>query len=118
MAFQWIKSISYEFSKLATCNYSDETIVGIIKDEKSHQVQIEKITNNYTTHDEKLDEFIFKDMDNNIIGHIKCKTSKSHKEYSIEKELPYEYIGQIDSMAFLLMHIYYNPCWTDRFGKE
>lgn len=118
MKFQWIKSINYEFSKLSTCYYSDETIIGIIKDERSNQVQIEKITNNYTTHDEKLDEFIFKDMDDNIIGYIKCKVSKSRREHSIEKELPYEYIGQMDSMVFLLMYIYYNPCWTDRFGKE
>ena len=31
--------------------------------------------------------------------------------YEIIKELPYEYIGQLDFMAFLLMYIYYNTTW-------
>ena len=33
------------------------------------------------------------------------------KSYEIIKELPYEYIGQLDFMAFLLMYIYYNSAW-------
>ena len=67
----------------------------------------ERYTNIFTTHKEKLDSFVFRDTDDNIIGEIKCEICYNKKSYEIIKELPYEYIGQLDFMAFLLMYIYF-----------
>lgn len=106
-----LKSIKHECRKYSTVDYNKEFVECIIKDEHTRKCIIERYTNNYTTHKEKLDRFVFKDTDDNIIGEIKCNICYNTKSYEIVKELPYEYIGQLDFMAFLLMYIYYNPAW-------
>lgn len=57
------------------------------------------------------DNFIFKDDNDNIIGGINCNIYPGTRSYEIVKELPHEYIGQMDFIVFLLMYIYYNPAW-------
>ena len=106
-----LKSIKHELHRCFVADYVEEFAECIIKDEHTRKCIIERHTSKYTTHKEKLDSFVFRDTDNNIIGEIKCNICYNTKSYEIVKELPYEYIGQLDFMAFLLMYIYYNPAW-------
>ena len=106
-----LKSIKHELRIFSTVDYVEEFAECIIKDEHTRKCIIERYTNIFTTHKEKLDSFVFRDTDDNIIGEIKCNICYNTKSYEIIKELPYEYIGQLDFMAFLLMYIYYNTAW-------
>lgn len=106
-----LKSIKHELHKYSTVDYVEEFAECIIKDEHTRKCIIERYINIFTTHKEKLDSFVFRDTDDNIIGEIKCDICYNKKSYEITKELPYEYIGQLDFMAFLLMYIYYNTAW-------
>ena len=106
-----LKSIKHELRRFSTVDYVEEFAECIIKDEHTKKCIIERYTNIFTTRKEKLDSFVFRDTDDNIIGEIKCEIYYNKKSYEIIKELPYEYIGQLDFMAFLLMYIYYNPAW-------
>lgn len=108
-----LKSIKHGLRKCSIGYYAEEFAECIIKDEHTRKCIIERYTNIFTTHKEKLDSFVFRDTDDNIIGDIKCEICYNKKSYEIIKELPYEYIGQLDFMAFLLMYIYYNPAWKE-----
>lgn len=96
-----LKSIKHGLHKCSTVDYVEEFAECII----------ERHTSKYTTYEDTLDNFVFRDADDNIIGEIKCEICYNKKSYEITKELPYEYIGQLDFMEFLLMYIYYNPAW-------
>lgn len=106
-----LKSIKHEFHKYSAVDYVEEFAECIIKDEHTRKCIIERYTSNYTTHKDRLDNFVFKDDNDNIIGAIRCNITQDRKAYEIVQELPYEYIGQMDFMAFILMYIYYNPAW-------
>ena len=98
-----LKSIKHELRRFSTVDYVEEFAECIIKDEHTRKCIIERYTNIFTTHKEKLDSFVFRNADDNIIGEIKCNICYNTKSY--------EYIGQLDFMAFLLMYIYYNTAW-------
>ena len=106
-----LKSIKNELHRYSVVDYTEESVMCIIKDEHTRKCIIERHTSKYTTYKNTQDNFIFKDDNDNIIGEIKCEICYNKKSYEIIKELPYEYIGQLDFMAFLLMYIYYNPAW-------
>ena len=106
-----LKSIKHELHRCSTVDYVEEFAECIIKDEHTRKCIIERHTSKYTTYEDTLDNFVFRDADDNIIGEIKCDICYNKKSYEIIKELPYEYIGQLDFMAFLLMYIYYNTAW-------
>lgn len=106
-----IKSIKHGLRKCSIGYYAEEFAECIIKDEHTRKCIIERHTSKYTTYKNTQDNFIFKDDNDNIIGGINCNICYNKKSYEITKELPYEYIGQLDFMAFLLMYIYYNPAW-------
>lgn len=108
-----LKSIKHELRRFSTVDYVEEFAECIIKDEHTRKCIIERHTIKYTTYKNTQDNFIFKDDNDNIIGGINCNICYNKKSYEITKELPYEYIGQLDFMAFLLMYIYYNPAWKE-----
>ena len=97
-----LKSIKNELHRYSVVDYTEESVMCIIKDEH---------TSKYTTYKNTQDNFIFKDDNDNIIEGINCNIYPCTRSYEIVKELPHECIGQMDFIVFLLMYIYYNPAW-------
>ena len=65
-----LKSIKHELRRFSTVDYVEEFAECIIKDEHTRKCIIERYTNIFTTHKEKLDSFVFRDTDDNIIGEM------------------------------------------------
>ena len=53
-----LKSIKHELHKYSTVDYVEEFAECIIKDEHTRKCIIERYTNIFTTHKEKLDSFV------------------------------------------------------------
>ena len=106
-----LKSIKNELHRCSVVDYTEESVMCIIRDEHTRKCIIERHTSKYTTYKNTQDNFIFKDDNDNIIGGINCNIYPGTRSYEIVKELPHEYIGQMDFIVFLLMYIYYNPAW-------
>lgn len=53
-----LRSIKHECCKYSTVDYNKEFAECIIKDGHTRKCIIERYTNNYTTHKEKLDRFV------------------------------------------------------------
>ena len=106
-----LKSIKNELHRYSVVDYTEESVMCIIKDEYTRKHIIERHTSKYATYKNTQDNFIFKDDNDNIIGGINCNIYPGTISYEIVKELPHEYIGQMDFIVFILMYIYYNPAW-------
>lgn len=74
-----LKSIKHELRRFSTVDYVEEFAECIIKDEHTRKCIIERYTNIFNTHKEKLDSFVFRDTDDNIIGEIKCEICYNKK---------------------------------------
>ena len=81
-----LKSIKHELRRFFTVYYVEEFAECIIKGEHTRKCIIERYTNIFTTYKEKLDSFVFRDTDDNIIGEIKCEICYNKKSYEIIKE--------------------------------